>query len=81
MEDTMTTSQGGESDMDYSDNEYYDYYNTNDDIDIEQLDPRKIDPEYFEFSCLLEEQVDRLLNETVETLSNNLQIPPSLAKV
>ncbi|CAG9855552.1 unnamed protein product [Phyllotreta striolata] len=81
MEESMTTSQGGESDMECSDNEFYDYYNSNDDIDIEQIDPRNIDPEYFEYNCLLEEQVDRLLNETVETLSNNLQIPPSLAKV
>ncbi|CAG9817003.1 unnamed protein product [Phaedon cochleariae] len=83
MEDTMTSSQGGESDMDCSDNEYYDeyYYTLNDDIDIEQIDPRKIDPEYFEFNCLFEEQVDRLLNETVETLSNMHQISPSLAKV
>ncbi|KAG5890979.1 hypothetical protein JTB14_037965 [Gonioctena quinquepunctata] len=83
MDETMTSSQEGESDMDCSDNEFYDeyYYNLTDDIDIEQIDPRKIDPEYFEFSCLFEEQVDRLLNETVETLSTVLQISPSLAKV
>lgn len=83
MEETMTSSQGGESDMDCSDNECYDeyYYNLNDDSDIEQIDPRKIDPEYFEFRCLFEEEVDRLLNETVETLSTILQISPSLAKV
>ncbi|XP_028139818.1 potential E3 ubiquitin-protein ligase ariadne-2 [Diabrotica virgifera virgifera] len=82
MEQTVTTSQGSESDRDCSDNEFCDeYYNSNDDFDVEQVDPKKNDPEYFEFNCLLEEQVDRLLNETVESLSNNLQISPSLAKV
>lgn len=76
----------GESDMDYSDNdcddEYNDYYNTGgEDYDIEQVDPTKTDPEYFAYECLSEEQVERLLNESVEYLSNNLQITPSLAKV
>lgn len=74
----------GESDMDYSDNDCedeYDYYNTGEDCDIEQLDPSKTDPEYFSYECLNEEDVERLLNESVETLSNNLQITPSLAKV
>nr|CAI5852703.1 unnamed protein product [Callosobruchus analis] len=42
MEEIMTTSQGCESDMDCSDNECYeDYYNINDDSDIEQIDPGK----------------------------------------
>lgn len=81
--ESMDNSQEGDSDMECSDNECYDeyYYNVNDDSDIEQVDPKKIDPEYFEFKCLLEEEVDRLLNETVETLSNILQISPSLSKV
>lgn len=75
---------GGESDMDYSDNDCddeYDYYNTGEDCDIEQVDPSKTDPEYFLFECLTEEDVERLLNESVEVLSLNLQITPSLAKV
>lgn len=70
--------------MDYSDNEcddVFDYYNTGEDCDIEQVDPSKTDPEYFSYECLSEEQVERLLNESVELLSNNLQITPSLAKV
>lgn len=81
--ETMANSQDGDSDMDCSDNECYDeyYYNINDDTDIDEIDPRKTDPEYFEFKCLFEEQVDRLLNENVETLSNMLYISPSLAKV
>ncbi|KAF5281166.1 hypothetical protein FQR65_LT14846 [Abscondita terminalis] len=77
-------SQDADSDMEFSDNDCldeYDYYNAADDNDIEQIDPSKTDPEYFEYECLTEEQVERLLNETVEILSNNLQITPSLAKV
>lgn len=81
--DTLANTQDADSDMECSDNECYDeyYYNINDDTDIEEVDPRKTDPEYFEFKCLFEEQVDRLLNESVETLSNILLISPSLAKV
>ncbi|KAL1493400.1 hypothetical protein ABEB36_011461 [Hypothenemus hampei] len=81
----MATSQGNDSDMDCSDNEdcyddYNDYYN-DDNSDGEQLDMSKTDPEYFDYKCLSEEEVERLLNETVESLSNRLFISPSLAKV
>lgn len=79
------SSQGEESDMECSDNDNdcFDdyYYNVVDDNDIEQIDPSKTDPEYFVYDCLEEEQVERLLNETVEVLSYNLKITPSLAKV
>lgn len=74
----------GESDMDYSDecDEYGDYYKTGDeDCDIEQIDPSKTDPEYFVYECLNVEAVEKLLNESVETLSNRLDITPSIAKV
>lgn len=80
-----TESLGGESsdmESEHSYNEGYDdsdYYNCVDDIDTE--DKKQTDPEYFEFECLTEEQVERVLNETVEVLSNNLQITPALAKV
>lgn len=75
-----------DSDMECSDNEAYDddvYYNqwNQDDNDMEQNDPSARDPEYFSYDCLTEEQVERLLNESVETLSNNVHITPSLAKV
>lgn len=75
---------GGDSDMEseHSYNDGYDdsdYYNCVDDIDTE--DKNLMDPEYFEYECLTEDQVERVLNETVEVLSNNLQITPSLAKV
>lgn len=73
------------SDMEYSDDEedcsYDDYYNMGEDCDIEQIDLLKQDPEYFPYDCLSVEEVERLLNESVETLSNSLQITPSLAKV
>ncbi|GLG98786.1 Potential E3 ubiquitin-protein ligase ariadne-1, partial [Gryllus bimaculatus] len=72
-----------DSDMDYSEEDcgYADYYNTEEDCDIDQIDPSKTDPEYFVFDCLSVEEVERLLNESVESLSNSLQITPSLAKV
>ncbi|KAK6621991.1 putative E3 ubiquitin-protein ligase ariadne-2 [Polyplax serrata] len=81
--DKMETEEY-DSEMDYSDEgcSYDDYYNTGgEDCDIEQVDPRKTDPEYFEFDCLTVEGVEKLLNESVEKLSNNAQITPSLAKV
>lgn len=51
------------------------------DCDIEQIDPKRADPEYFVYECLNVEEVDKLLNESVEKLSNQLHITPSLAKV
>lgn len=70
------SSEEGDSDMEYSDDDccYADYYNTGDDCDIDQIDPSKSDPEYFSFECLLVEDVERLLNENVEMLSSNLQV-------
>ncbi|XP_039955283.1 potential E3 ubiquitin-protein ligase ariadne-2 [Bactrocera neohumeralis] len=72
-----------DSDMEYSDNdcEYDDYYNSGEDCDVERLDPKKTDPEYFEFVCLTVEEVEKLLNESVEKLNTILEITPSLAKV
>lgn len=51
------------------------------DCDIEQIDPKRSDPEYFVYECLNVEEVEKLLNESVERLSNQLHITPSLAKV
>ncbi|XP_055630830.1 potential E3 ubiquitin-protein ligase ariadne-2 [Toxorhynchites rutilus septentrionalis] len=74
-----------DSDMEYmSDNDYEfeDYYNSGlEDCDIDQIDPKHTDPEYFVYECLNVEEVEKLLNESVEKLSNQLQITPSLAKV
>lgn len=38
-------------------------------------------PEYFEYKCLDLAEVEKLLNESVERLSNELKLIPSLAKV
>lgn len=72
-----------ESDMEYSDNDgdYEDYYGDNNDFDMEAVDQSKSDPEYFVYSCLKVEEVEKLLNESIELLSDSLQITPSLAKV
>ncbi|XP_069694109.1 potential E3 ubiquitin-protein ligase ariadne-2 isoform X2 [Periplaneta americana] len=79
----MMSGEEYDSDMEYSDDDicYEDYYNNEEDYDAEQVDPSKTDPEYFVFDCLTVEEVERLLNESVEILSNTLQITPSLAKV
>lgn len=70
-----------ESDMNYSDdeeisiNDYYNIsYHNGEDCDIEPVDMSKTDPEYFAYECLSVEEVERLLNESVETLSNSLQV-------
>lgn len=77
------SSEEGDSDMEYSDQEcgYADYYNTGDDCDIDQIDPSKSDPEYFLFDCLSVEEVERLLNENVEILSSSLQVSVWFSKL
>ncbi|XP_054710603.1 potential E3 ubiquitin-protein ligase ariadne-2-like [Uloborus diversus] len=60
---------------------YYDYYNCSEDSEMEPADPKKTDPEYFEFKCLSIEDVERLLNECVESLCANIPVTPSLAKL
>lgn len=76
--------------MDYSDSDcadpgYEDYYNIqpwggeiDNDVDLEQ---NRKDAEYAVHDCLRVDEVERLLNENVEVLSNSLRITPSLAKV
>jgi ariadne-2 len=49
--------------------------------DIEQIDLKPCDPESFIYDCMTVEEVERLLNESVEKLSTLLQVTPSLAKV
>lgn len=69
--------------MNYSDDEdqdisYNDYYNmgfyNGKDIDVEQNDLCKTDPEYFAYECLSVVEVERLLNESVETLCTTLEV-------
>jgi ariadne-2 len=50
-------------------------------LDAKQLALRNTHPEYFIYECLTIEEVERLLNESVELLSNALQIEHSLAKL
>lgn len=45
------------------------------------MDPKKTDPEFFMYECLIVDEVEKLLNESVEKLSLTLNITPSLAKV
>ncbi|RWS21141.1 protein ariadne-2-like protein, partial [Leptotrombidium deliense] len=60
----------------------YDYYNATDfDNDLYECDLKNKDSEYFEYECLLIEDVERLLNESVETICSSIGINPSLAKV
>ncbi|XP_073976847.1 E3 ubiquitin-protein ligase ari-2 [Rhodnius prolixus] len=70
-----------DSGMYYSDEDCgYDAYYNMEDCDIEENDST-LDPEHFSYECLCVDEVEKLLNESVEALSNNLRITPSLAKV
>lgn len=65
------------SDMEYSDDDTDCdelYYYMDDYRDIEQPDLLKQDPEYFPYDCLSVEEVELMLNESVEALSNSLQV-------
>ncbi|GBN40059.1 putative E3 ubiquitin-protein ligase ariadne-2 [Araneus ventricosus] len=70
----LDESDDGEEGYDY-------YYNSNEDTEMEPTDPLTADPEYFEFTCLSKEDVERLFNECVESLCASLPIKPSLAKL
>lgn len=77
-----------ESDMDCSDSDcgdagYDDYYSIqpwDGEIDND-TDHQHRDPEYVAYECLRVAEVERFLDETVESLSTNLHITPSLAKL
>ena len=74
MADDM--SQGSEN-SDYEDDEMCEednYYDETDDFMETETDKKKEDPEYFEFDLLKVEDVDRLLNESVEALCKSLQV-------
>ena len=63
-----------DEEMEFSDEDYGDYYSGDFDGDVDHLDPKKTDLEYFEYSCLTDTQVECLLNESVEQLSTNIQV-------
>lgn len=71
---------GEETEDEEEEEGFADYYDIGDDCDLDH-DPRKVDPEAFEFECLTIEDVEKLLNESVEVLCNTLRVSPSLAKV
>lgn len=52
----------------------------NEDFDIEHHNALKTDPENFIYDCLSVEDVDKLLNESIECLCNSIKCAPSLAK-
>ena len=65
-DDEMT----GSGDEDY----YNDYYSEGHDPDVETLDRKSKDPEYFEYWCLNSTEVNALLDETVEELCAAIQV-------
>jgi ariadne-2 len=74
--DMNTDGSDMDDDMYASDEDNYDnYYDDNAD-DVEFIDkfPLKDDPEHFEFELLKIEDVERLLNENVEAVCNELNV-------
>lgn len=72
-----------DDDDDECEDEDFQYYYQNDyDNDVhESSSDCKRDPEYFDFECLHVADVDRLLNESVESVCSQLSVSPSIAKV
>ena len=76
---TDLEESNGEDDLD--DEDFTDYYfNNTDDLDIDK--PKKTDdPEYFEYSMLLMQETECLLNKDVESLCSEINVsgifPPS----
>ena len=70
----------GESDDEMSDYEDGDdgYYDFDEPCDV---DPSDYDPETFSYTCLSVEDVEKMFNEAVETVSTALCITPGLAKI
>ena len=73
MADDM--SQESDSDYDADEDMCDDYYYGDDDDMLDEIpDKTKDDPEYFEFELLKVEDVERLLNESVEALTQTLKV-------
>lgn len=56
------------------------HFTGNEDIDIEHHNALKTDPESFIYDCLTVDDVEKLLNESIECLCNLIKCAPSLAK-
>lgn len=76
--DEMKSQDSDAMDHDYDDDEdegdidtYY-YEQEGDDTEMEK--DKTEDPEYFEFALLAVEDVERLLNESVETLCQSIHV-------
>ena len=61
----------------------YDYYNSMNDVDDVEMESGQdsVDPEYFSFSLLTLEDVERLLNECVEKLSKATKVSLIILKL
>ena len=73
-EEDSDYGNGSDDDMDDDDDDdvYGDYYH-HEEVEIE-MENKKDDPEYYEFELLKVEDVDRLLNESVEALSRAINV-------
>ena len=82
MSDEMRSQDSGEGmDQDYDDDEddgdIDDYYYEHDGDDTEMEKDKTDDPEYFGFDLLKVEDVERLLNESVEVLCQSVSVSTS----
>ena len=75
LRDDVDDSDGEMDDADDNDD---DYYNCEDDTEMEDV---KEDPEYFDYELLKVEDVDRLLNESVEALSEAICVSGGMGSV
>jgi len=79
-QDSDEYNSQSEDDVDDNDYYYHDYGPGGDDAELD-MDGENDDPEYFDYTLLTVEDVERLLNESVEYLSKAINVTPSLAKM
>jgi ariadne-2 len=82
----MSANNSDMSDDIYSEDEecfddYYAIHDDNEDEDMELNCDLKRDPEFFDYECLVIEEVEKYFNESVETVCASIQVSPSLAKL
>jgi hypothetical protein len=79
-EDELDQLESQDDDEDMEEDFQY-YYDDEFDNDAPESNETKKDPEYFDFESLLDADVDRLLNESVEAVCSRISVTPSIAKV
>jgi protein ariadne-2 len=79
--ETLDEEEGDEEDVASDFDNYYKLNEFEVDLDYIHDYEKDNDPEYFEYECLQIEEVERLLNESVEDICKSLGVSPSLAKV